>query len=515
MASGWGRRVAITVLMVGANQAGSSQAAQSGDSFACIAMDGRFDDWASVPAAVVDPVGDAGRSAVDIQRVWLANDERYLYLRVEVEPPVTLQALRGPMRIYFDLDRSAATGYRVGPLGSDFALLLPERYGTLQTADDFEAQVIPHAKLDLMWNPTMGSRQFELRIARDARVGTPARQLFAAGDFDVLLAARPLDGEVHEWAPDSPRALTYAFQPGACPAVPIPDLARQDSRHIRFVTYNMLWDGLWERPEFFDRILRALEPDMICFQESRKEAEDTARRMNEILPLPGGRTWQAHQGRRTVLVSRWSLSRRSELDAFMTGAGQAMGLVDLPDERFPRDLYVVATHYTCCGTMDDADDRDRQRHSDGNVAWLRDLREPGGELPLPTGTPMVVAGDLNLVGSPRVLLTLLTGDVVDEARYGPDTAPDWDGSPLKAAIPMQTGAAVTATWQNPAETYPPARFDYVIYTDSVLTAARSFVLNTALLPEAVLKAHGLRACDTAEASDHLPVVVDFAFPPSH
>jgi exonuclease III len=40
-----------------------------------------------------------------------------------------------------------------------------------------------------------------------------------------------------------------------------------------------------------------------------------------------------------------------------------------------------------------------------------------------------------------------------------------------------------------------------------------FVLDSTLLPADLLDVLGVRAHDTLEASDHLPVVVDFAFLP--
>lgn len=61
---------------------------------------------------------------------------------------------------------------------------------------------------------------------------------------------------------------------------------------------------------------------------------------------------------------------------------------------------------------------------------------------------MEVIGDLNMVGGPQPLDTLLNGDIVDESTYGADSSPDWDGSALTDAHPLHN-AAVTAdyTWQ--------------------------------------------------------------------
>jgi hypothetical protein len=56
----------------------------------------------------------------------------------------------------------------------------------------------------------------------------------------------------------------------------------------------------------------------------------------------------------------------------------------------------------------------------------------------------------------------------------------------------------------------PGRLDYVIFSDAVLTHELSFALYTPAIPFADLQRLGLLASDTGSASDHLPVVVDFA-----
>ena len=59
-----------------------------------------------------------------------------------------------------------------------------------------------------------------------------------------------------------------------------------------------------------------------------------------------------------------------------------MCLVDLPDDRFSNDLYVMNNHYKCCGGFDAR----RQEQSDALVNWQRDARTPGGFITLPAGT---------------------------------------------------------------------------------------------------------------------------------
>ena len=80
---------------------------------------------------------------------------------------------------------------------------------------------------------------------------------------------------------------------------------------------------------------------------------------------------------------------------------------------------------------------------------------------------------------------------------------------------MLTWRSPARTWQSPQRTgFGPSRLDYVIYTDSVLSPVKSFVLATDSMDPKTLKRHGLKRGDTVEASDHYPVTVDFRFPPS-
>ena len=81
------------------------------------------------------------------------------------------------------------------------------------------------------------------------------------------------------------------------------------------------------------------------------------------------------------------------------------------------------------------------------MAFVRDARTPGGQIDLDTGTPVVITGDLNLVGFARQLETLLTGDIADEGAHGPDFTPDWDGTDLLDVIARQTEKRMSYTWR--------------------------------------------------------------------
>ena len=294
-------------------------------------------------------------------------------------------------------------------------------------------------------------------------------------------------------------------------------IERLDPSDLRLVTYNVYFDYIFpdvnaEQAEKFIRVVRALDPDILNLQEIKRGGQAVADLLNERLPLPEG-AWHAFGGRQNVIVSKYPITMGTD---HTIPAGQrklAMALVDLPDDRFGVDFYVSNNHHKCCGGTDN--DPERQQQSDAVMCWIRDARTPGGNIDLRPGTPFAIVGDLNIVGSMEPVETLVTGDIANNGTYGPDFAPDWDGTPLTDAHPLHNGVGpADYTWRNDLDEWAPGRLDYIIYSDSVLQAVQKFILNTTTLPQEVLQASGLEQMDITldqegKHFDHLPLVIDF------
>ena len=347
---------------------------------------------------------------------------------------------------------------------------------------------VGHWDIGLLQAPTVSSRRFEVSILRTTRDGVAIVP-------DTTAAIRLVGARGEDLIPDrGALAVSLPLAPPPEPAVPA--LERRDADDIRVLTWNVLFDGLFRRPAPFLRVLRAVDPDVICFQEiwshtARQAADQVS------LAIPGS-TWYGAHTTDGLIVSRYPLLESSAIDE----AGNYWALIDLPDERYAVDLSVVSAHPPCC----DQEIR-RQEQLDGVAAWLRELKEPGG-LSVPFGTPTVVAGDMNLVGGSEQLQTLLAGRISDEDRFGPSFGPDWDGTALRDADPRIVGRLENYTWRDPESAYAPGKLDYIVFTDSVLAQGNAFVLATEYLERSDLDRYGLSADDTVEASDHLPVVVD-------
>jgi hypothetical protein len=193
--------------------------------------------------------------------------------------------------------------------------------------------------------------------------------------------------------------------------------------------------------------------------------------------------------------------------------GQAMALVDIPDDEASSDVYIVAMHNRSRATVDDV--RRRQVQSDMVARWLRRLQD---EAIIPARTPLIVAGDMNVLpGMPaRHLVTLMDGDIVDEASFGKDFHPDWDGTGLRDASPSQNGEGeVFYTWRDDTQPFPPGQLSHILYSDSVMTLTHAYVLNTVSMSAEQLVRYGLERTDILLDGrpgqfDHMPLVADFA-----
>jgi endonuclease/exonuclease/phosphatase family metal-dependent hydrolase len=330
-------------------------------------------------------------------------------------------------------------------------------------------------------------------------------------------------------APTALPANVHSTPPPAQAAIPLGGavvlprdhvLARRAPGDLRVVSYNIWHDSIFQagsdRQQRFVRVARALDADVWALQEVHARPEDAERLFDRLLPLPAGRHWHARYAATCLTVSRYPILShryRTPHAAKMVG----LSLVDLPDDRYRRDLYVVHAGFTCCGGP--ANDPVRQREADQVAAWLRDVKVPGQPWTLAAGTPIVVAGDLNIIASRAPVRTLVEGDIHDEATFGPDAAPDWDGTALADPEPRHLArGSETWTWRSDGSGFPPGRLDYVLFSDSVLQAVHAFVLDTVALTVDERRDAGLRDTDVVLGPgrlgegyrwDHLPVVVDF------
>ncbi|MBD3368680.1 MAG: hypothetical protein GF405_11005 [Candidatus Eisenbacteria bacterium] len=476
----------------------SANAAPASEGGPVIVIDGSFDDWEAVTPDWTDAPGDGGASGIDFGEVKLWSNEDRLHVYFETGREINLQGTRD-LVLSIELDNDATTGRALNGLGIDFEWHFGSREGVVFGPSGKER--LRQADVGLRQGPTVSSDRFEVSFERGFR----AAGIRVLGPGTVRLILR--DGEDGDVAPDRFAALDYTLRESSSPEPAEGRLERLAPDHLRVLTYNVLFDGLFERPVHFRRILSAIEPDVICFQEVYRH--DAAALEETVASFLGGGPWHAVGGSDCFIVSRYAVRRSRVLGPVDENV---WALVDLPDERYATDLSIVSAHPPCCGRTDE-----RQEEFDVIMAWLRRLRPERDEVrdgvePVEPGTTIVVAGDMNLVTDAAQLWTLRGGDIENEKRHGPDFTPDWDGTALADAFPLHVTGLEAYTWRNDEDSYAPGRLDFIIYSDSVADAGRSFVLWTPDLPRETLERYGLRPNDTALASDHLPVVFDLVLP---
>lgn len=319
------------------------------------------------------------------------------------------------------------------------------------------------------------------------------------------------------------------------PSFGIEFLEKTSSEHIRVMSFNVSWDSIFpdDDPQndqwrlnssgaAFERILKAIEPDIICLQEINpvRDPQQVGDLLDAALPLDNNQKWQTYSGQDNVIAARFKLDMKADKliqSGSITDFGHAMALVDLPDTDYKNDLYLICAHFQAQGGPEKV--QARQEHADAIIAWLGDSKTPGGEIDLPFGTPIVVLGDFNVYDTDPAhhLKTLLSGDIEDEDKYGQDIMPDWDETGLTDALPYHNGEGEDVyTWRDDTQEFNPGALDRILYTDSVILIENAFVLNTEVIPEKELEATGLKAGDgildpETGRYDHLPLAVDISF----
>jgi len=456
-----------------------------------IVIDGLFDDWARVPVAYQDPKGDHLGGPVDFGALKVESDAGRFYLYFEIGSEMSLQEANGIV-LFLDTDDDASTGHVIGEMGADFEWRFGERTGVVYHGD---GQVtIAQAQVGLRQGPTVTSTAFEVSFDRESFVAESA--LLPGGTVGIAFTS--WDKGPRDTLPNRDETLAVDLKDDPPPQPCRTSFARRQLSDVRVLTFNVLHDGLFKRPRVFDRIIRALDPDVICFQEIGDHTEkEIADRMMRVFPR---QTWAAAFNSDAAIATRYTIRN--------SGSGRTgravWAQINLPDDRYDVDLSVVSAHLPCC-----RDNEGRQSELDAIARWHTQLRTTGLQT-LPHGTPIIVAGDMNFVGPADQVESLLSGTIVDKETFGHSVPIDWDETGLVDAMPYHTTCREAYTWRDDTDVFAPGRLDYIVYSNSVLELRNKFIVCTEEMSLGDLSSANLKVNDTKEASDHLPVVADFA-----
>ena len=467
-----------------------------------IILDGEFDDWDTLSPAYVDPSGDAPEGSVDFGQIWITNDEQYLFLRFELGVEVILQDFN-EICLYLDTDDDASTGLSIQGIGAELSWTFGSREGMFYIGD--AGQPISQGVLGVVSAPTVSGTAFEVALDRTA---IPDGQRLLFNNETVRLVMWDIQSD--DRLPDASGGIEYTFDDNTVlPELENRSLKKQNPDDVRFLSYNVEFDALFdpEKQPAFLRMIRAMAPDILGFQEILSHtAEETRAVVEAALPLPVGQSWYtSRSGPDLVVVSRFPILQTFSIFGWASGDTNAAFLLDMR-EKWGTELLLLVAHPPCC-----RNESGRQFDIDAMMAFVRDAQSEGGALDLAPETPIVILGDMNLVGWKEQLNTLLTGDIVNTDQFGSSFSPDWDGSPFADLMPRHVSLPMTFTWYREASSFHPGRLDFIVYSDAVLEAQNNYVLFTPSMPQDSLDVYQLQPGDATLASDHLPVIGDFQY----
>ncbi len=501
--------------------------------------DGSFDDWEGVPPVVVDPAGDTPEgSPVDLGAIAVQDDARFLHFLIDLGDTVTAQGLRGSVELVLDADGDSGTGGSYGGVdGADLAVILTRQGDPLTDAHGAgvgirrigpggPGQVESAGAVGLMVAPTHSSDRFELRVDRGAVAGGVGQLLAVSPGTSIVGRLRyQRAGALIDESP----VFSYRLATAASDDLPLLDtgaIARSPGA-LRVVTWNVSDSSFHTNADAFQRIVGALQPDVLLLDEIyfSVTVEELTRFGEGVAPRTGAWTWSLALGggRQRTAVGARDLSLRSEpgmarieyepdaLEQWLQEVGDEPEAPRMPPlSRLARnetagglsatgawvtfggiDVLFVPVDLQSAGY--DGSPRDRLRELQArtlNQAIAMALAER-------PAAGLVVAGDLNLVGSARPLDALKRG-----LGMG--------GSDLEVARLERLRYRSLATWRSTwrDDPFSPGRLDYLLYRGEVLEVERAFVFDAADMSPVARDVLGIMESDTGE-SDHLPLVVDF------
>lgn len=456
-----------------------------------ILIDGNYDDWKNVSVLHTDGAGDNGSSGVDFGALQVSHSSDYLYLTLEIGTEINLQDFND-VTLYIDADDNSSTGQNTLGLGADFSYTFGNRSGSYFGSS---TSLIRHGDIGLVTAPTISSDRFEIAIDRNTVLS--GRMLFSSNTIKLAIRDNASNGDI---LPNT-GGLSYTFTSSNLSEIAPYSLSKSGKSNLRVLSYNVLRDAFMDQNNFapYSRILKSINPDIIGFQEIyNSSSSQVANQVESMLPSAVGEQWyHANDGNDCHAISRYPILKSQEI------AGNGAFLIDLPDT--DKDMLLIVAHPPCC-----SNDAGRQSEVDQMMKLVRESKEGKGQLAIQEGSPILIIGDMNFVGTGGQIHTFLTGDISDNASFGADFTPDWDGSDFVDTEPYSTHSPFVHTWYNTGSSFSPGKLDYIIYSPSSLVLQNSFVLFTPTLPADSLSAYSLEANDVTSASDHLPVVADFS-----
>ena len=457
-----------------------------------IKVDGLIEDWEAIDGQYADTSGDG---PLDFLQFNVIDDENFLYIMLELASPIKLTG-SNQIAINIDTDNNASTGFSINGIGADLRFYPGQGKGILYV----NGSIYDVDFNDLLYSsmPTLSSTTHEILFRKDAKPAA-GQLLFGTDNISIVLEDIALGGDL------APNNAAFGYQMTHAPInYELVDFDKLNDSHLRLMTYNALFNGIVDpsRQQYFKEVISRANPDIITLNECWSVSDNQARSFIEnAIPDVDWYISNFDNGNITIsrypIVNNWNVYPDRRVNA---------SLINLPGN-YTKDVLIVNAHLKCC----DADTK-RQLEADAFAAFVKDAKNAGGSITLPFNTPIILSGDLNMVGGLMPLNTIFNGDIVNINEYGIGGLPDWNDSPLSESIARHTDINLCYTWREAFSEYQPSRLDFMIYTDSAMDIEKSFIVNTEAMSQERLFENNLSELATFIASDHLPVVTDFSIP---
>jgi exonuclease III len=448
-----------------------------------IIIDEDLNDWNLIQEKITDPAND-GSGSIDFTEFKSTNDSEYLYLKFNTGKELNLQE-NSKIILYIDTDNNTGTGLAINGIGADISYDFGQRTGYYHRnslAYDFY-----HDDCGLISLPTVTSDNFEMAIKRKFNAGNYL--VIFGNKIRIAFKYNVSGGDI---IPDQSGAYLYQMNDTKYIS-PSFKIEKYDQSHLRLMSYNVKQDGNFEDEPPYKRIIKAIQADILCFQEIYNHSAGEMN--NKVKSYFGGNWYDAKIGSDIIIVSKYPIIN---FDAI---GGNGAFLINYKGI----EILIINVHLYCCDN-----DSDRQTETDEIMQFISNAKNQTGPFTIKKNTPIIITGDTNFVGLKQQRKTLLQGDIVNETKYGKDFLPDWDNTYFEDAKPLTTGYPGSFTWKSYFSSYPAGRIDYFIYSGSVLKLENSYVLSTDLLERDILDQFQLNNEDSYNASDHLPIVADFS-----
>ena len=455
-----------------------------------INIDGIFDDWASVPTAYIDTENDAFDS--DFYKLKITYDNEFIFIYFSFYYGEFLLQNWNNFHLYIDADNDSSTGLNIQGIGAELDWNFGNRSGYKYVNNQqFE---LYQNDLTLRIAPTITSAEFEIAIARESSVLT-LNDLQTLNVGRVILTEMVGEGDI---LPNESGGVSFTIGEDFISNPEPIDLEKLNLNDIRLISYNTWNEGILdnERQIYFQRILQALNPDIIALQE-HGDWEYIEYIIQSWFPEE---SWNASWTYGDLVV----LSRFTILNDSNMSSGRTMAVLLDTEAELGKNLLIFNSHLSCCDNNEDRQDQVDQFTQE----WREWVLNETGPFNIDYGTPFIHVGDFNFVGYKQQVETILLGDIENEYEYGDDFFPDWDSSPVIDLSPRHTHKRMGYTWRKDVSSFNPGKLDYIFFSDATIDTGRNYILNTLAMDDLVLDQYLLERNDTENASDHLPLIFD-------